>query len=211
LRRFATVGTAVLVGTGAGAGAAHAATVAIAPAKACYLSGEKLTLTGSGYTAGRAVDVTLDGASLGQIGADPAGNFAAVVTLGTMRGAKSHALTAVDTANPANAATASFLATTRQVTVKPRNGRAGRRLVLRGYGFFGLANVYMHVRGPGGYRSDGRVAKPQGPCGTFGVRRRIVPSSARTGNYRVQFDGSKRFSKKTRPRVRGTMRVFPRT
>lgn len=211
MRRFATVGTAVLAGTVAGAGTAQAAAIGISPAKACYLTGEQITLTGSGYTPGRAVDVSLDGTSLGRISADAAGNIGATVKLGTMRGAKSHALTAIDTASTANAATASFLGTTRRVTVKPRNARAGRRLTLRGYGFFGRANVFMHVRGPGGYRSDGRIAKPQGPCGTFAVRRRIVPPRARTGSYSVQFDGSKRFSKKTRPRVRGTMRVFPRT
>ena len=55
LRRLATVGTAVVVGTGASAGAAHAAAIAITPAKACYLSGEKFTLTGNGYTPGFAV------------------------------------------------------------------------------------------------------------------------------------------------------------
>jgi hypothetical protein len=210
LRRLATVGTAVVVGTGASAGAAHGAAIAITPAKACYLSGETITLTGNGYTAGYPVEVALDGTSLGQLGADAAGNIGAQITLGRMRGAKSHALTAVDTANAANAATASFLATTFRVTVKPRNTRAGRPRTLRGYGFMGMANVFMHVRGPGGYKSDKRLARPQGPCGTFGVRRRIVRPGARTGSYRVQFDGVKRFSKKTRPRVRGTMRVYPR-
>ena len=210
MRRLATVGTAVVVGTGASAGAAHAAAIAITPAKACYLSGEKFTLTGSGYTPGFAVQVALDGTSLGQLAADAAGNIAAEITLGKMRGAKSHALTAVDTTNGANAATASFLATTFLVTVKPRNARADRTRTLRGYGFMGMANVFMHVRGRGGYKSDNRLARPQGPCGTFGVRRRIVRPGAGTGKYRVQFDAAKRFSKKTRPRVRGTMTVYPR-
>ena len=165
MRRLATVGTAVVVGTGASAGAAHAAAIAITPAKACYLSGEKITLTGNGYTPDFPVEVALDGTSLGQLAADPAGNIAAEITLGRMRGAKSHALSAVDTTNGANAATASFLATTFQVTVKPRNTRAGRRLKLRGYGFMGMANVFMHVRGPGGYKSDNRLARPQGRAG----------------------------------------------
>jgi hypothetical protein len=42
------------------------------------------------------------------------------------------------------------------------------------------------------------------------VRRQIVPTTAATGSYRVQFDQRRRFSKKTRPRVRGTMNVLPR-
>jgi hypothetical protein len=211
LRSLAMVGSAVVAGTAASAGAAHAAAIGLTPAKACYLSGEKIALSGSGYTPNYPVQVALDGTSLGQVAADPAGNIAAEITLGRMRGAKAHALTAVDTTNSANAASASFNATTRQVTVKPLNARAGRTRKLRGYGFFGMANVFMHVGGPGSYRSDSRIAKPQGPCGTFGVRRRIVRPGAPFGKYRVQFDGVKRFSKKTRPRYRGTMTVYPRT
>ena len=86
MRRLAMVGTAVVVGTAARAGAAHAAAIGITPAKACYLSGETITLTGNGYTPGYGVEVALDGTSLGQLAADPAGNIAAQITLGRMRG-----------------------------------------------------------------------------------------------------------------------------
>ena len=73
VRRLAMVGTAVVVGTAASAGAAHAAAIAITPAKACYLSGEKITLTGNGYTPWYAVEVALDGTSLGQLARGPGG------------------------------------------------------------------------------------------------------------------------------------------
>jgi hypothetical protein len=131
------------------------------------------------------------------------------LTLGAMRGAKSHGLTATDQTNPAVVANAAFLGTTRQVVVKPADAAAGTPRRLKGYGFMSGPRVYMHVRG-NGYSSDKRIAKPSGPCGTFATRTVIVPASAGLGRYRVQFDHKKKYSKKTRPRYKGTMTVSPR-
>lgn len=212
MRRFATAFTVVMAGTAAIAGPARAQTIGFsAPVKPCYLTGDRVTIAGSGFTAGGLVTVAIDGVSLGELQADGAGGITGELRLGTMRGVKSHSIAATDVTNPAITASAAFMGTTHTVTVKPKNARAGRRLRLRGSGFLAAKpRVFMHVRGPGGYRSDGSIAKAKGACGTFAVRRQIVPTTAATGSYRVQFDQRRRFSKKTRPRVRGTMNVFPR-
>jgi hypothetical protein len=216
LRRFAAAFTVVMAGTAGMAGTAHAQSVTITPPKACYLTGETISFSGSGYTAAGAVDVTLDGSSLGQLTADAGGNIAGEIGLGTMRGVKTHALTATDTTNPALTSTASFVGTTLRVTVKPANAKAGRKLRIRGQGFLAAdgspagRNLFMHVRGPGRYKADGRVGKLNAPCGSFAARRRIVPPTADRGTYRVQFDTARRFSKKTRPRFEGRMTVFTR-
>ncbi|HWM08466.1 MAG TPA: hypothetical protein VNO82_03955 [Solirubrobacteraceae bacterium] len=214
MRRFATALTVIMAGTTAAAGTAQAQSVGISPAKPCYLTRDTISISGSGFTAGGPVGVTLDGTSLGQLLADPAGNIAGEITLGTMRGVRSHALVATDATNPALTSTASFVGTTLRVTVKPAQAKAGRKLRINGAGFVSrqtgaLAgrNVFMHVRGPGGYKSDGRVTRLKAPCGTFSVRRRIVPTSADSGRYRVQFDSARRFSRKTQPRFRGVMTV----
>jgi hypothetical protein len=217
LRRFGTVFMVVMAGAAATAGTAHAqAAVGITPAKACYLGGETVSLSGSGFTAGASIDVTLDARSLGQLTADAAGNIAAEINLGTMRGIKTHTLTATDTGNPALTSTASFVGTTLRVTVKPANAKAGRKLRIRGQGLLAAdgalagENVYMHVRGPGGYKSDGRIARLKAPCASFETRKRIVGPNADNGVYRVQFDAVRKFSKKTRPRFQGRMTVFTR-
>jgi hypothetical protein len=189
--------------------AAQAQSVTIAPVKPCYLAGEQITATATGFTAGGLVDFSIDGRSLGPLVADPSGSAVGVLTLGTMRGAKSHGLTATDQTNPALVANAAFLGTTNQVVVKPKNAPAGRARTLRGYGFLAGPRVFMHVRGRG-YSADKRIARPSGPCGTFATRRVIVPASAGLGRYTVQFDAKRKYSKKTQPRVRGTMRVTPR-
>jgi hypothetical protein len=217
LRRFATALTAVMAGTAAPAATAQAQAISITPAKACYLTGEKVSLSGSGFTAGGGVAVTLDGRSLGDpLTADGAGNIAAEVGFGTMRGVKTHALTATDTGNPALTSTASFVGTTLRVTVKPANATAGRKLRVRGQGLLAAdgslagRNVFMHVRGPGGYKADRRVSRLKAPCGSFAARKRIVEPDAANGVYRVQFDAARKFSKKTRPRFPGEMTVYTR-
>ena len=207
MRRFATAMTVGLAGTAAAAGTAHAQAISITPAKACYLGGDAVSLSGSGFTPGGPVDVSIDGTSLGQTAADAAGNIAGEIRLGTMRGVKSHAMTATDQTNPALIASVSYLGTTNRVSVRPQNARAGTKRRLRGSGFLAGPRVYMHVRGPGGYRADKRIARAKAPCGTFAVRRQIVGSGASVGRYRVQFDAVRRYSKKTRPRLVGFMTV----
>ena len=201
--------TIAMAGGAALAGTAQAQSVTITPPKPCYLGGEQITATAAGFTPGGLVDFAVDGRSLGPLVADAAGSVAGLIRLGGMRGAKSHGLTATDQTNPALVANAAFLGTTRQVVVKPRNARAGSERRLKGYGFMSGPRVYMHVRG-NGYSADKRVAQPSGPCGTFVTRKVIVPASAGLGRYRVQFDHKKKYSKKTRPRVVGSMRVSPR-
>jgi hypothetical protein len=201
-----TVATAGLAATAATAATAQAATLAIGPARACQLSGQKVNMLGGGYTPGGFVDIAIDGQSLGQLPTDAAGSLAGRITLGALRGVKTHVVTSTDATNPALTATTSFVGTTRQVTVKPTHARAGKKLKLRGYGFLKHGKAYMHVRGHG-LSIDSRVGKPKGPCGTWSAHRGIVPSSAAAGVYHVQFDQKKRYSKKTKPRVRGTMTV----
>ena len=197
-----------MAGSAALAGTAQAQTLTIAPPQPCYLAGQQITATAAGFTAGGLVNFAVDGTALGPLVADPSGSVGALIRLGGMKGAKSHGLTATDQTNPALVANAAFLGTTRQVVVKPKNASAGKERRLKGYGFMSGPKVYMHVRG-GGYSADKRIASPSGPCGTFATRKVIVPASAGLGRYRVQFDHKKQYSKTTRPRVVGTMRVTP--
>jgi hypothetical protein len=199
-----TVATAGLAATAVAAQAAPS--VGLAPARACQLSGQTVTMIGGGYTPNGSVDVAVDGVSLGQLPADPTGNIGGTITLGTLKGVKTHVVKTTDTANAALTAQTTFLGTTRQVTVKPKHARAGKKLKLRGYGFVNHGKAYMHVRGHG-LHIDSRVGKPKGACGTWSAKRAIVPSTAAAGRYPVQFDQKKKYSKKTKPRIRGTMTV----
>jgi hypothetical protein len=200
--------TMALAGAAAVATTAAAQTFTIAPVKPCYLGGDVVNGTGTAFTPGGQVDILADGSSLGQVPADAAGGFITpAITLGTMRAVKSHTLTATDLTNPALTATTTFLGTTNTVSVKPSRGRAGTPRRLKGYGFTAGPKVYMHVRRRG-YKSDSKIAKAKGPCGTFKVRKTIVPAGAGDGKYTVQFDSKRRYSKNTRPSFVGVLTVY---
>jgi hypothetical protein len=210
LRRLTVPLTITAAGAMAATGTAQAApSVTLSPVKPCYLSGETVNLALAGFTPNGPVAVKLDDRTVGTASVDPTGSTASTFTFGRMRGATSHALTATDGTNPALIASTSFQGTTNMVNVRPKRARAGVRLRLRGFGFLAGPRVYMHVRGHG-YKSDRRVGRARGPCGTFAARTRIVPTNARSGRYRVQFDARRRYSKRTKPKVVGTMTVTRR-
>ena len=206
MRRLGMALTIAVIGAvGVASAAQGQASIGIAPVKPCYQPRDVITATGGGFTAGGAVDIQINGTSLGQIPADGAGAFGVPITLGVMRKAKSYALTAIDQTNPAIMATTSYLGAVTEVSVSPKNAPAGTTRTIKGWGFVGGPKVYMHVRGPGGYKSDTKIAKAGGPCGTFGVRKRMTPSSVSDGKYKVQFDHKSKYSKKTRPRATGVL------
>jgi hypothetical protein len=207
LRRFATAFTVATAGMAAAAATSEAATVSIAPVKPCYITGETDTLAGAGYTPNGTVGITVDGTEVFPLVADATGNFSTSLQFGTMKAVKAHTLTATDKTNPALTAGVSFTGTVHQVIVKPANGPAGKKRKLRGYGFINGPKAYMHVRGHG-VHSNVSLGKPQGVCGVFETRKRIVSSHAASGKYRVQFDAKKKYSKKTRPRLVYELRVF---
>ena len=206
MRRVMKAFTVATVGLAATAATSQAATLALTPPKACYLSQETATLTGAGFTANAPVTLTEDGQPAGTPTADAAGGFSGGYRFVGLKAVKAHTITATDGTNTASV---TFTGTTYQVATKQSTGRAGKKYKLRGYGFLFGAKAYMHVRGHG-IRRDMLLARPKAPCGTFVVKRRIVPPTASFGNYKVQFDAKRRYSKKTANALHFTLRVFPR-
>jgi hypothetical protein len=198
---LATVGSAALAAT------AQAATLSIAPVKACYITGESDALSGTGYTPGATVQLAVDGPDIFTLVADSAGNIGTNLQFGQMNAVKSHTLTATDTTNPAIVGSLAFVGTTHQVATPNRRIGGGKKFKLRGYGFINGPKAYMHVRGHG-IKTNTFLARPKAPCGTFSVRKRLVPAGAPVGKYRVQFDAKKRFSKRTQPRLVYELTVF---
>ena len=119
--------TIVIAGSAAFAGTAQAQSLTIAPVKPCYLAGEKITTTIAGFTPGGLVDFTLDGTALGPLATDAAGGAVGTLTLGGMRGAKSHGLTATDQTNPALVASAPSPAPRARSSSSPATRRPARR------------------------------------------------------------------------------------
>jgi hypothetical protein len=190
----------------AAAAPAQAATLSVAGTKSCYRLGDSLVVNATGFTPGAPVNFTLDNQDLGTLTADASGNLAAPLTIGTLRGIRTRTLIATDATNPAIVAQAQFLGSALTVGVRPRNGAAGRLLRLRASGFTTGRRLYAHVLRTN-YRRNVFIGRLRGPCRTLSVRRRVLPTGLAAGNYTVQFDTKRRYSRKTQVRVRFSVTV----
>jgi hypothetical protein len=197
MRRRIAVPVALAALTLLGASAAEAATLSVAGGKACYRAGDALILSGTGYTPGAPVNITLQGRSLGELTADAAGNINSPLHIGNLRGVSRRTLVASDTTNPAITATTQFLGSALVVNVKPLNGAAGRKLRVRASGFTTGKRLYAHILRKG-YRRNVFIGKLKGACHTLKLRRRVLSGGTPNGVYTVQFDTKKRYSKKTK-------------
>jgi hypothetical protein len=206
VRRLLTV--AGLGAALAAAAPAQAATVTLAGSKSCYRAGDTLTINGSGFTPNGQANITLEGRTLGTVGTDPVGNFSTPLTVGTLRGVSRRTVIATDAVDPANVGQAQFLGSALDVTVRPRNGAAGRKLRLEASGFTTGKRLYAHVFRKR-YKRNLLLGKLKGPCRTLKVRKRVLPPGTPTGVYTVQFDTKRRYSKKTKVWVKFTVTVFP--
>jgi hypothetical protein len=210
MRRSATMAVLVAALALIASAPAGAATLAVAGGKSCYRVGDVLIVGGTGYTAGQPVNFVLGSQDLGSLTADAAGNISSALTIPpeTFRGVDTRTLTATDAANPANVATAQFLGAALGVTVRPRNGAAGRKLRLKATGFTTGKRLYAHILRKR-FRRNVFVGKLKGPCRTLKVRRKILSASLPSGVYTVQFDTKRRYSTKTKVWVRFSVTVTP--
>jgi hypothetical protein len=187
---------------------AQAATLTLVGSKSCYRAGDTLTLNGAGFTPAGQASIALEGKELGAVPTDAAGNFSAPLSIGSLKGVSTRTLIATDAANPANVGQAEFLGSALGVTVRPREGGAGRKLRINASGFTTGKRLYAHVVRKR-YRRNVLIGKLKGPCRTLKLRKRVMPSSTPTGVYTVQFDTRRRYSKKTKVWVRFTVTVSP--
>lgn len=185
---------------------AEAAALALAPVKACYRTGETVSLSGSAFSPAANASVAIDGQALGTVPTDAAGNLATPLTFGRFSGVGQHAVTATDSANAANVGSVAFTASAVTVRVRPESGRPGRRLRIRATGFTTGKRLWAHILRPG-FRRNVRVGRLRGPCRRGNVRRRIFNPDAASGRYTVQFDTKRRYSRRTTVRVRFRVRV----
>lgn len=203
---------AVLLGAPA---TASAASVAVFPRKACYRSaavpnGEKVFVGGTGFTPGAPAEVTLDRKSLGltQV-ANPQGQVAGVLSLGAVSRERNRLLALTDQANPANFGTLALHASAVAVRVSPRRAGPGRSVRIKASGFTGTRRLYAHIR-RGHHHRNVRIGRLRGACGKLSRRNRVFSGATRPGVYRVQFDGSRRYSSRTAPRILYRVTVFRR-
>jgi SAM-dependent methyltransferase len=198
----AALAALMLVGT-ASAGAATLATD-----RSCYGPGDKVGLTGAGFTPDGDVALSVEGRQLGVGRTDAAGGFGLGLTAPQITGKqRTDIFTATDQADLGITADAPVRLTALEVKMTPRNSRPGRKRRIRARGFTHGRALWAHIR-RGKYRRNIRVGRLKGPCGRLDVRRKILPRNAKVGVYRVQFDAQRRYSRRTKPSVQYLITVF---
>jgi hypothetical protein len=198
-------------------GGAAAAFIGLVPQRSCYRSAprgdpnlEQIFLGGNGFTPNAAAEITLDRRSIGRTTANGAGAIQGVLTLGSLRRERKRLLAATDQANPTNFATLTLRTTGVAVNVTPRRSGPGRRVRVRARGFNDSKRLYAHVRRGRRYRRNVRIGRLRRACHKLDRRRRIFSLGTRAGVYIVQFDGKRRYSARTVPRVRYKVTIFRR-
>jgi Bacterial Ig domain len=200
-----------------------AATVTAAPAKDCYrgggvvhhdtgaVTGEAVTLSGTGFTPGGTVTITSNGKVLGTDDVDAGGNFSGALTLNLARGQTLKTYAATDQANPALTASVPLRTSALTVNLKPKQGPPGRLFKIAARGFTTGKRLYAHIV-KGDFHRTIKIGRLKGPCHKITARKRLFPGNVATGVYRVQFDSRRKYSRKTKVKVlRGfqVTRKFP--
>jgi hypothetical protein len=201
--------------------AAAEAVPVIQPLKPCYVTAstpsgpqsEGVAVNASGFTPNSTVTLAMDGQPVATtLQTDAAGNLPLdpqnVAAPFIEKGSREFTITLTENGNPANTATATARTTALGVSLKPRRARPSRRIRFKGSGFTGNAPVYAHYVYKGKLRKTVRMARKTGTCGTWRARRRQIPvNDAKTGNWTVQFDQSKRYRNAQNPNS-GLQSVF---
>jgi hypothetical protein len=188
---------------------ASAATLAVSPVKSCYRTGERVGLSGTGFTPNSTATIAVDGSSLGNAATDATGAIppGGTLTVAQRSGEKVKNVTATDNANPANVGSLQLRVSAFTVGVRPRNGKPGARLRIAARGFLGPGTLRAHIV-KGRSRRTVRVGRLRGPCGSGSFRKRLFSANTAPGVYRVQFDTRRRYSPRTQEKITYSVRIF---
>jgi hypothetical protein len=200
--------TAVLVASAA-LPAAAAAGPSLHVDHRCYTVGDPVHVSGSGFPQSSAVAFTLLGKPYGSAVTDAKGHLLAENGLAPSIGRPFRQVT-LRAQSAAATATTKFSITRLTVSISPRRVESPTDTVtFRARGFPRGRPLYLHYITPrGNVLKPRRLGRLRQPCGTRTARAPLIDTpSPRTGHWRLQFDTRRRYSAKTRPRVRLVVRV----
>jgi IPT/TIG domain len=182
--------------------AAPAAAATVTELKPCYVSAgpldaerETITISGTDFTQLSVVEVLFDGVVMGSAQTGSVGEFTIRLPAPFVQ-AGERPLT-VTVRDAANAVAKTTNVTNLAMTVKPRRvANPRRRVRFRGRGFTLPGPVFAHYLYGDKERRTVRLARQStAPCGTFTVKRRLVPiDGARPGRWTVQVDQHREYS-----------------
>jgi hypothetical protein len=186
--------------------AAPASAATVEDLKPCYVSAgradterETILIRGTDFTQVSTVEVLFDGVLVGSAPTGSIGEFSLELPAPFQRqGERGFVVTVRDGVNQVDKPTR---VTNLGMTVKPRRASPSRRVRFRGRGFTRGAPVYAHYLYGGEEQTTVRLARESTePCGTFSVKRRLIPvEDARSGRWIMQVDQKRAYSPEPDP------------
>jgi hypothetical protein len=202
--------TAALMGSLATAATAGAASIAVNGT--CFLDSDTITVSGSGFTPGVAVNYEFNGVTQASGTADLSGNVAQQVPAPVLpidSEVSTYNLTAIDQSNLQNVGSTQVTITKLTASLSPQKARPRRKIKFNVRGMPPAVTVYLHYVFHGRSRATVTLGRPNAPCGTLTKRRRFFPfDHPGVGIWTFQFDNSRRYSSRTRPAIRGKVQIF---
>jgi hypothetical protein len=174
--------------------------------KPCYVSAgradtrrETITIRGADFAQMSTVEVLFDGVVMGSVPTGSIGEFEIMLPAPFLpRGERPLVVSVRDAASQIDKTTR---VTNLAMTVRPRHASPDRRVRIRGRGFTQAAPVFSHYLFGGEEQKTVRLARRStGPCGTFRVRRRLIPvENAPAGRWIMQVDQKRAYSPEPDP------------
>lgn len=117
-------------------------------------------------------------------------------------------LLAVDTTNPANAASSVYRQVRFGFDTRPSTGRPSRTVTYTARGFPPAGGaVYAHFRFGGKTRRNVRLGIPRAPCGIVARRMALLPTRTRFGTWTIYMDQSPVFRETSVLQARGSLTI----
>jgi hypothetical protein len=194
------------------AAAAPAGAASIAVNAACFLDSDTITVSGSGFTPGAAVNYAFNGVTQTSGTADNAGNVAQQVPAPVLpidSVVSTYNLTATDQSNLGNVGSAQVTITKLTASLSPQKARPRRKIKFNVRGMPPAVTVFLHYVFHGRSRATITLGRPNAPCGTMTKRRRFFPfDHPSIGIWTFQFDNNRRYSPNSRPAIRGKVQIY---
>ncbi len=182
--------------------ASGAAAPSIRTDRGCYLVGQKVKITGSGFAPSRTFDVAVDGIDFGQSTTNVAGAFSSSLIPGGLGAGLAESVHDLDATDGTMSADARFTVT-RAAGARFLSTRGNPHTLRAPFEVWGFSlggtrrSIYVHYVAPSGRagRSYG-LGTAAGQCGYLRTRaRRVFPFSPTVGTWTLQVDTSRRYLK----------------
>ena len=199
--------------SGVVASQASAATIAVP--QACvvdrpYSLGSQMVVVGQGFTPNDFVGLSTNtggGSGSATVGAD--GSFTVAITAPILPtpgpAVSTFTLTAADVTDGLTTASTTFQVANLAANANPSRAKVGKKVTFDFSGFTAGAEIYGHYLHRGKLVTTMRMGRTGGPCGTLRTRAPLFPRGIRYQAYQVQYDDSRRYSKRSLPRVTATL------